>query len=98
MASNHIIDYLCLSNVIFPRQINNYGKIKINRFKFVGRNSKLYTNGEILKLYELYLKGIDSVKNIENMPIKKFSNYLNAYELALTVKQLIDYIPQIEYF
>ena len=91
--------YLCNANIIYPWEIEEYSKIGINNFKLVGRNSDDFRNGNYIKYYELYLKGIDNIKNIENTSIRYFNHYIeDCRNLNFTVKDIKSYLPKIQHF
>ena len=91
--------YLTSTNIIYPWEIKEYKKIGITNFKLVGRNSDEFQTGEYLKYYEYYLKGIDDIKNIENIPIRYFNHYITHDEnLNYTVKEIKPYLPNIKHF
>ena len=87
--------YLCNANVIYPWEIEAYSEIGINNFKLIGRNSDRFDNGRYFVSYLLYLKGVDNYKHIAPHPIRHF---LNGNTLEIPVRELRDYLPDIEYF
>ena len=96
---NNLFFYLCNCNIIYPWEIEEYSKIGINKFKFVGRNNHLYTNGQYLDVYFYYLTGIDNIKKIKNIPIKIFNHYIiENKEINLLIKDIKNYLPQTKYF
>ena len=99
IRDKNIYYYFCNSNIIYPWEIQEYSKIGINKFKLIGRNSPAFNTGEYIKFYELYLKGIDNIKNIENTLIRYFNHYIeeNA-EYNFTIKDLKPYLPNINHF
>ncbi len=99
ILNKNFFKYLTQCNIIYPWELNEYKKIGINNFKFVGRNSEEFTSGKYIDYYYLYLKGIDDIKNIENIPIQYFNNYiLQNKSVNLTVKEYKKYSPQINHF
>lgn len=95
----HLTEQICLSNIIYPWEIEEYGKIGINKFKLVGRNSPEFKTDKYFDYYLKYLQGIDDYSLIENEEFRKFNHYL--YELnSLNVKvyDIKKYLPDIKYF
>ncbi len=90
--------HLCNPNIIYPWEIEEYSKIGINNFKLVGRNEDKSICSLYIDYYKTYLKGIDSIKNIENVPIRIFNHYLKGEDFEHTVKQVKDLLPSIEHF
>ena len=88
------------ANVIYPWEIEAYGKIGINKFKLVGRDAYTYRIQNYLNEYLLYLKGIDDIKNIENEPINTFIHHLVNTEVLkqLKVKEVKNLLPKINHF
>ena len=91
---------LVKSNNIYPWEIEEYSKIGINKFKFVGRDVFKEKINERLEDYLLYLKGIDSIKNIENIPVSRFIHHLSSNKILkqITVKEVRGLLPQINHF
>ncbi len=93
--------YICLSNIIYPWEINKYNEYGIHHFKFVGRNAKDFINGtKYLERYSNYLDGIENIENIMDKPFIDFNNYLLGYipyEKVL-VKDIIKLLPRIDFF
>ncbi len=95
----NIFEYLCKCNIIYPWEIEEYSKIGINNFKFVGRNNDKFATGEYLEYYSAYLKGIDNINNIQEFPIRYFNNYICTNEMInLCVYEVKKYLPDINYF
>lgn len=88
------------SNVIYPWEIEEYSKIRINNFKFVGRGLYQFQPEECLSMYLYYLKGLDNFKYIENVPMRKFIFHLlfNSKLKKLTVKDVKNLLPDIKHF
>lgn len=91
---------LTKNNLIFPWEIEEYGKIGIKNFKFTGRDNFLFFENKLISSYIQYLKGIDNYKNIENLSINLFSERLqNIQSLeVLKVKDVKKYMPNIKHF
>ena len=84
---------------IYPWEIKEYKKIGINKFKLVGREQNQFVRGEYIEYYYLYLNGIENIKNIQNIPIKYFINYMiNADEFDYTIKEIKKFLPNIKHF
>lgn len=88
------------SNLIFPWDIKEYGKIGIKNFKLVGRDFFANINsGNLYNDYYDYLKGIDDYKNIENKSLSIFIHRLrNEEKLKYHIKDIKPYMPQIDHF
>ena len=100
ISDTYPIHSLIISTHIFPWDVKEYSKIGINNFKLVGRDGytehlEYYING-----FNMYLKGIDNVKNIENYPLSAFIHHLanNSILKKILVKDYKKYLPKIEYF
>ena len=91
---------LTKSNIIYPWEIDEYAKIGINKFKFVGRGAYTQAIKECINMYLMYLKGIDDIKNIEDEPVTKFIFHFifNPKLKILTVKDLKKHLPKINHF
>lgn len=101
IVSKDIALFICLNNIIYPWDINQYNKNGINNFKFVGRNSPDFKNGEIyINRFSRYLDGIDHIESIYDEPIINFNHYLIFHkELEfIKVKDVIDLLPKITWF
>lgn len=94
------INSITSANVIYPWEIKEYSKIGINKFKLVGRD--IFDTGmeRCLHRYYAYLKGIDYLKNINNMPVGMFIHHSCVIpELQyITLKDYKKYLPKISYF
>ena len=96
---NDIACYLANNNIIYPWEINEYSKIGINNFKLVGRNSEAFITGKYLEYYKYYLKGVDDIKNILDLPIRYFNHYIfQDKNINLKVKEIKSYLPDIKHF
>ncbi len=99
IMNKNLFYYFANSNIIYPWNIDKYYDIGINKFKLVGRNNSEFKSGHYIKYYEYYLNGVDDIRNVYNIPIKFFNNYLCKYvNLNETVKDLIKYLPDINHF
>ena len=94
----NILFHLCNHNIIYPWEIEEYGKLGINNFKLVSRDLEKSVRNKHIDYYLTYLKGIEDYKTIANMPIKIFNHYFVATELDYKVKDVKQYLPNIEYF
>ena len=92
------VHYMCKSNYINPWEIDEYEKIGISSFKLVGREQHHSDNFDHIKRYETYLLGVDSVENIADVPYKNLLYRFGNVHLKLTVKEIKDLLPQIDYF
>ena len=93
------VQNLVIGNVIFPWDIEEYGKIDITNFKFVGRDGYIFFDS-YLDSFNMYLKGIDDIKNIENFSIADFTHHLKHNKILrkLKVKDCRKYFPDIKHF
>ncbi len=92
---------LCKSNMIFPWDIKEYGKIGIKNFKLVGRDNYSNMNsGNLFEDYYIYLSGIDDYRSIKNKSLRIFIHRLrnNDTLLKYNIDDIKDYLPDIEYF
>lgn len=96
--NNNYYDCLCKTNVILPWEIEKYAKIGINKFKLIGRNTVLFFNGEYIDFYDIYLSGIDNIKQIEDKPYRTLNHAICHTDFPLTVKEIREYLPKIEHF
>ena len=97
----NLFESLVKSNVIYPWEITEYGKIGITNFKLVGR--ELYGSRNIknpIYNFFIYLKGVDNLKDIENFPISSFIYHLTNNKIlqSLSIKDVKQYLPKIEHF
>ena len=92
--------YMIKGNHIYPWEIEEYSGIGINKFKLNGRDGLQNEKKSMTKMIDIYLKGIEDIKNIENIPVIKFaSNSINQFRLKdLTVKDIKKYLPDIKHF
>lgn len=94
--------YISKGNHIYPWEIHEYSKIGINKFKLTGRDGILDVSQSYLltNLCKTYLKGIDNIKNIENMRIVDFIGTLAGKEKLynLKVKDIKNHLPNINHF
>ena len=75
-------------------------KIGINKFKLNGRDGIHDEKASMTDKIEIYLKGIDDIKNIENIPVISFASNSTSQERLrnLTVKEIKKYLPEIKHF
>ena len=97
---NNVFKALVKSNIIYPWEIEEYSKIGINKFKFVGRDAYSNNFNHHLEHFFLYLKGIDNVKYIENIDITKLIHHLSRNYILnqLKVKEIKNLLPNINHF
>lgn len=94
----NVYQYICTSNIIHPWEIEYYGKMGINKFKLVGRNSHTFSKGQYLKAYTNYLKGVDNYKNIEELDYRILNHYIIELDFSAKIKDVRPYLPDIQYF
>ena len=92
--------YLTKGNHIYPWEIEEYSKIGINKFKLNGRDAINDEKSSLTEHIYIYLKGIDDIKNIENIPVISFASNLTSQERLkdLKVKDIKKYLPDIKHF
>ena len=92
--------YMAKGNHIYPWEIAEYEKIGINKFKLNGRDGIHNDKQSMTDMIETYLKGIEDIKNIEDIPVIRFaSNSTNQERLQnLRVKDVKKYLPDIKHF
>ncbi len=95
--------YLTKGNHIYPWEIKEYSKIGINKFKLNGRDGikeNDNSQNQFINIVELYLKGIDDIKTIENVSIISFASNSSSKKILskLTVKNTKKYLPNIKHF
>lgn len=97
-SKQNALIHLCNHNIIYPWEIEEYGKIGIYNFKIAGRDLNEVSRTKHIEYYLSYLLGIDNLKNIENEPIRIFNHYIVTTKINYKVKEIKDYLPNIEYF
>ena len=92
--------YLCKSQIIYPWEIDEYGKIGINKFKLAGREDFKRDMKKSVNSYLLYLKGVDNVKNIENEPINSIIHHIGGdkYFDKFKIKDIKPLLPSIKHY
>ena len=93
------IQSLVIGTHIFPWDIEEYFKIGINNFKFVGRDG--YENfGKYNKSFIMYLKGIENTEYLNNFNLSAFTHHLQYSRILqqITAKEYRKYLPNIKYF
>lgn len=90
--------YICTSGVIYPWQLKEYEQIGINRFKFVGRESILFGTKGYSTFTRMYLKSIEDESYADMLPHNIFSAYLWNGNSPILIKDIKNFLPQIEYF
>ena len=90
--------YLCTSTVIYPWQIEEYAKIGINKFKFVGRETILFQKKGFIDFTKYYLQAIDDPSSADLIPHNIFSVFLWYKNSSILMKDVKPYLPSIEYF
>ncbi len=92
--------YLCKSQIIYPWEIEEYGKIGINKFKLAGREDFKRDMNKSVNSYLLYLKGVDNVKNIEEEPINSIIHHIGGdrYFNKFKIKDIKNLLPNIKHF
>ena len=93
--------YLSKGNHIYPWEVKEYGKIGINKFKLNGRDGIRENDGSqdgFTNMTELYLKGIDDIKNILDVPVINFASNSTIKEHLqnLKVKDIKHLLPDIK--
>jgi collagenase-like PrtC family protease len=90
---------ICKTNIILPWEIEEYSKIGINNFKFVGRDFHGFETGKYFDFYRKYILGIENYDEIKDLPYRFFSDYLIKYEnIDFKISDIKDYLPKIEHF
>ncbi len=92
------IHSLLIGTNIFPWDIDEYAKIGITHFKFVGRDG--YDNfNDYLNNFKIYLTGVENIKKINQSSFSEFTHHLAKSKLLkrLTVKEYKKYLPKIKY-
>ena len=87
---------ICNPNLIYPWEIDKYSELGFNKFKLVGRNSDSFFKTGNKKTYEIYLKGVDDYKQIENEGYVNLNHYVE--KIQTKIKEVKPYLPDINYF
>ena len=92
--------YLCKSQMIYPWEIEEYGKIGINKFKLAGREDFKQDMQKSVNSYLLFLKGADNIKNIEEESINAIIHHItsNRYFNQFKIKDIKNLLPNIKHF
>ena len=92
--------YLCKSQMIYPWEIEEYGKIGINKFKLAGREDFKQDMQKSVNSYLLFLKGADNIKNIEEESINAIIHHItsNRYFNQFKIKDIKNLLPKIKHF
>ena len=92
--------YLCKSQIIYPWEISEYGKIGINKFKLAGREDFKQDMNKSINSFLLYLKGVDNIKNIEEESINSIIHHVsgNGYFNQFKIKDIKNLLPNIKHF
>ncbi|MBQ9245660.1 U32 family peptidase [bacterium] len=98
LSAKHIYEHICNHNIIYPWEIDDYGKIGVENFKIVGRNAIGIALNKYVEYYLAFFKGIDNYNNIKNIPIYYFNHYFSDGSLPFTVNELRKYLPNIKHF
>ena len=99
-TNEHPIESLVTGNYIFPWEIEEYKKIGITNFKFVGRDGIIHNFEFYKESYTKYLQAIDNIKSVENCSLADFIHklHLNPTIKQLSVKKYKKYLPNIKHF
>lgn len=92
---------VCLSNIIYPWDIEKYSKATgIRKFKLVGRNCSHFKTGNYVGIYEKYLMAVDDVENINQESFALTNHYiLDIKEFhPIKISDVKPYLPSIDYF
>ncbi len=97
---NYPFQSFVMGSHIYPYEIEEYGKIGINNFKFVGRDGYRDNFQYFIKSFTDYLKGIDNINNIKNTSLNYISSHYARSKLLeqLMIKDYKKYLPNIKYF
>ena len=100
IATKYPFYSLTLNYNIYPWEIKEYEKIGITKFKLVGRDNYTFKMENYLNAFLLYLKGIDNIKIVEDVPVTTFIHHLlnNPKLKLLLVKECRNFLPKINYF
>ena len=99
MTSKNIYFHLANHNIIYPWEIEEYGKIGIYNFKIVGRSSEIFRQGNYIDYYQIYLEGIDDDKKIKDLPITIFNHYfIGKNSINLKTQEARECLPNIQHF
>ena len=92
--------YLCKSQIIYPWEIEEYGKIGINKFKLAGREDFRQDMEKSVNSYLLYLKGVDNVKSIEDEPINSIIHHVGGDRFfnQFLIKDIKNLLPNIKHY
>ncbi|MBQ8887740.1 MAG: hypothetical protein IJY61_08580 [Candidatus Gastranaerophilales bacterium] len=96
---SNLLDEICKATIIYPWDIESYSDIGINKFKLVGRNCPEFSNGNYLKIYKMYLKGIDDPNYIKDEEFRFLNHYImSRKEIKIKIKEIKPYLPKISHF
>lgn len=103
-------NYVIKSNIIYPHMIQEYNKLGVHDFKIAGRLAHLYKNNVQIDFIENYLGMVEDPESSLNKPALMFNRACWDYSKhrvrnsnckeydSLTVKDLLPFLPDIEYF
>ena len=91
---------LAIGTHIFPWQLEQYGKIGINKFKLAGRDRYHNNLNNMIERFYAYIKGVEDEEYIKNYALANFTHHLNHNKLLnqILVKDYKRYLPDIKYF
>ena len=100
LADKRPIHSLVFANNIYPWELEEYKKLGIINFKFVGRDGYINNFEQYFSNFSAYLQGIDDIKSIKNCALTDFIHHLtNSPALKqLTVQKYKKYLPKISHF
>ncbi len=92
--------YLCKSQIVYPWEIEEYGKIGITKFKLAGREDFKRDMSKSVNSYLLYLKGVDNPRDIENESINSIIHHIGGDKFfdRFKIKDIKPLLPNIKHY
>jgi len=92
--------YLCKSQIIYPWEIEEYGKIGVTKFKIAGREDFKRDMGKSVNSYLLYLKGVDNINNIKEEAVNSIIHHVGGdpFFNQFKIKEVKNLLPNIKHY
>ena len=100
IAFNYPIQSFVIGTHIFPWDIDEYGKIGINKFKLAGRDGYTDDFQFYVNSFRIYLTGVENIKNIDGDTFINLTHHLRNVGILnkFNIKDYFKYLPKIKYF
>lgn len=98
---NHLWRTVCLSNIIYPWEIDKYAQVTgIRKFKLVGRNCSSFRTGDYISIYANFLLAIEKPEILDEESIAITNHYIldTPCFQDIKIKDVKELLPSLDFF